>query len=110
MEKKMFNVVGLRVKLPLSLFRNAYLYADSRDHQSFRVLRRIQIRGFRACKSYAFKLDQKYCLVSCMLDKRDEQVFLEALDELHRDLLVMGYRDYEQYCDEAFELVKQAIG
>ena len=31
MEKKMFNVVGLRVKMPARLLMNAYLYADSRD-------------------------------------------------------------------------------
>ena len=98
MEKKMFNVVGLRVKMPARLFMNAYLYADSRDHQSLRVFRRKGLRGFRACKSYVLRLN-----------RREEQTFLEALDELHRDLLVMGYRDYEQYCDEAFELVKRAI-
>ena len=109
MEKKMFNVVGLRVKMPARLFVNAYLYADSRDHQLLRVFRRTGLRGFRACKSYVLKLDPKYCLVGCMLNRREEQAFLEALDELHRDLLVMGYRDYEQYCDEAFELVKRAI-
>ena len=109
MEKKMFNVVGLRVKLPLGLFKNAYLYADSRDHQSYRVFRRKGLRGFRACKSYILKLDPKYCMVGCLLSKREEQAFLEALDELHRDLLVMGYRDYEQYCDDVFNMVKRAI-
>ncbi|MCR5575451.1 MAG: hypothetical protein K6F56_00395 [Oscillospiraceae bacterium] len=110
MEEKMFNVVGLRMTLPMGLFKNAYLYADSRDYQSLRVFRRKGgLRGFRVCKSYVFKLDPKYCLVGCTLNKREERAFLEALDELQRDLLVMGYRDYEQYCDDVFTMVKQAI-
>ena len=109
MEEKMFNVVGMRVNLPMGLFKNSYLYADSWDYQSLRVFRRKGLRSFRVCKSYVFKFDPKYCLVGCTLNKREEQAFLEALDELQRDLLVMGYRDYEQYCDDVFNMVEQAI-
>ena len=104
-EQIQFNVVGLREEFPKSLFRNAYVYADSVDQPSLRLLRRMGIRSFRPRKAYRLKLDPRYCLVCCELGKRDEQRFLEALDELYRNLLIMGYRDYEQYCDAAFALL-----
>ncbi len=103
--KKQFNVVGLQAEFPKSLFRNVYAYADSADLHSLRILRRRKIRSFRPRKAYRLRISPRYCLVCCELGKRDEQAFLEALDELERDLLVMGYRDYAQYCDEAFALL-----
>lgn len=96
---KLFNVIGLKAELPLRPFKRVYLYADSLDRKSLRLIERKGIRGFRARTAYLFG---KYCLICCELNKGEEQAFLEALDELHRNLLIMGYRDYEAFCDEAF--------
>ena len=96
---KLFNVIGLNAELLLRPFKRVFLYADSRDRKSLRLIERKGIRGFRARTAYLF---EKYCLICCEVNKRDEQTFLETLDELQRDLLIMGYRDYEAFCNEAF--------
>ena len=49
----------------------------------------------------------RYCLICCELNKREEPAFLEAMDELHRNLLIKGYRDYEECCDVVFSSIKQ---
>ncbi len=108
-KKKHFNVVGLPAPFPKGLFRNVYVYADSTNKQSLRTFRRKGIRSFRPQAAYHLKFSSKYCLIYCVLNKRDEPVFLEALTELERDLLIMGYRDYEQYCEEVFAFLHSKL-
>ena len=52
----------------------------------------------------------RYCLICCELNKREEPAFLEAMDDLHRNLLIKGYRDYEACCDVVFNSIKQKVG
>lgn len=102
--EKMFNVIGLKAELPLRPFKRVYLYADTLDRKSLRLIDRKGIRGFRARSAYLY---EKYCLICCEMNKGEEQAFLETLDELHRNLLVMGYRDYEAFCGEVFTQLEQ---
>ena len=104
--EKMFNVIRLKAELLLRPFKWVYVYADSLDRKSLPLIERKRIRGFRARAAFLF---EKYCLICCELNKGEEKAFLEALDELHRNLLIMGYRDYEAFCDEAFTLIKQGV-
>ncbi len=109
MEKeKLFNVIGLRARFPLSLFRKIYLYADRLEPQFPRVLRRSAVRSFRPRGAYRFPPGRSYGLFCCDVFRWEEQALLEALDELEKDLLIMGCRDYRAYCDEAFEQLTQA--
>ena len=100
---KQYNVIGLRAEFPACLFRHAYAYVDSRELHSFRVFQRKGLRGVRLKAVYRPETIPRYCLVCCQLDKRKKQEFLEALDELQRDLQIFGYRDYERVCDELFD-------
>ena len=100
--ENLINCIGLKTEFPKSLFRRTYVYADSAEPKSFRILERSGIRSFRLRAVFRHEASEKYCLIGCELNKREEQAFFEALDELDRDLLVMGYRDYEGYCDEVF--------
>ncbi len=100
--KNLINCIGLKTEFPKSLFGRTYMYADSAEPKSIRILERSGIRSFRLRAVYRHEASAKYCLIDCELNKREEQAFFEALDKLERDLLVMGYRDYEGYCDEVF--------
>lgn len=100
--EKLINCIGLKTKFPKSLFRRTYVYADSAEPKSFRILELSGIRSFRLLNVLRHEASTKYCLIGCELNKKEEQAFFEALDKLERDLLVMGYRDYEGYCDEVF--------
>ncbi len=104
------NVIGLRPDFPKRLIKNVYIYMDSKDQQSLRMLGRKKLRGFRALKAWTLKSTKKYCLICCELNKQEEQAFLEAMDELYRNLLIKGYRDYEECCDVVFNSIKQKAG
>ena len=107
---RQFNVIGLRAEFPKCFTKNVYVYVDSKDQQSLWMLARKKLRGFRARAAYSLKSTKKYCLICCELNKREEQAFLEAMDELHRNLLLKGYRDYEACCDVVFNSIKQKVG
>ena len=104
---RQFNVIGLRAEFPKCFTKNVYVYVDSKDQQSLRMLARKKLRGFRARKAWSLKNTKRYCLICCELNKREEPAFLEAMDELHRNLLIKGYRDYEECCDVVFSSIKQ---
>lgn len=42
-------------------------------------------------------------MVLCRVRKKDEKRFLEALGELPRKMLLMGYTDYLEDCTELIE-------
>ena len=110
MEKeKMINAVELKAGFPRSLCKIVCLYADSSDQHSLRVIRSYGVRGFRPLQAYRFREDPRYCLITCELRKEDKPDFMAALLELHRDLLVMGYRDYEEYCEWSFRRLEEAL-
>ncbi len=104
---RQFNCIGLRAEFPKCFTMNEYVYVDSKDHQSLRMLARKKLRGFRAHKAWNLKNTKRYCLICCELNKWEEPAFLEAMDELHRNLLIKGYRDYEACCDVVFNSIKQ---
>lgn len=49
---RQFNVIGLRAEFPKCFTKNVYVYVDSKDQQSLRMLARKKLRGFRARKAW----------------------------------------------------------
>ena len=45
--ENLINCIGLKTEFPKSLFRRTYVYADSAEPKSFRILERSGIRSFR---------------------------------------------------------------
>lgn len=78
---RQFNVIGLRAEFPKCLAKNVYVYVDSKDQQSLRMLARKKLRGFRARTAWSLKSTKRYCLICCELNKCEEPAFLEAMDE-----------------------------
>ena len=103
-----FNVVGIEPRFPKRLFKKQFAYVDSEDQQSFRLFERKGLRGFRPLHVYQinrFGNPERYSLIWCELDRSEEEPFMQALQDLHRELLIMGYRDYEPFCKEVFEAI-----
>ena len=50
---RQFNVIGLRAEFPKCFTKNVYVYVDSRDQQSLRMLaRKKRLTGFSFLKSF----------------------------------------------------------
>ena len=62
---RQFNVIGLRAEFPKCFTKNVYVYMDSKDQHSLRMLARKKLRGFRARTSWSLKNTNRYCLICC---------------------------------------------
>lgn len=51
------------------------------------------------------RIDSPYCIIFCKVLKRDAQKFEEALEKLKDKMLLLGYRDYVDVCDEIERLI-----
>ena len=58
----------------------------------------------------SLKNTKRYCLICYELNKHEEQAFLAAMDELYRNLLIKGYRDYEECYNTVFGSIKNLDG
>mgnify|MGYP006914575442 FL=1 len=46
------------------------------------------------------KDDSDYIFVYCKVKKKDHDKFIKTLGELKNKMLIMGYSDYESFCEE----------
>ena len=46
------------------------------------------------------KDDSDYIFVNCKVKKKDHDKFIETLGELKNKMLIMGYSDYESFCEK----------
>lgn len=42
----------------------------------------------------------KYLCIFCKIKKKDKLKFLQALEELKSKMLLLGYLDYQKFCEE----------
>lgn len=86
------NYVELDDKLP---FRKCFAYMDTLDnYRADRLFRKYRIRvRFR----WEWRSAQgRYCIVFCSVPKKQIPLFDQAMHELHRHLLILGYTDYTE--------------
>ena len=53
------------------------------------------------------KKGKQYVIVLCRVRKKDEERFLEALRELPRKMLLLGYTNYLEDCSELIEHIEK---
>ncbi len=46
------------------------------------------------------KDDSDYIFIYCKVKKKDHDKFIETLGELKNKMLIMGYSDYESFCEK----------
>lgn len=51
------------------------------------------------------KPDDKYCVCVCRILRKDFPKFQAAMMDLPNKLAILGYRDYEEYCQNLFRLL-----
>ena len=53
------------------------------------------------------KENSPYHVIFCKIRKRDEKKFLDALSEMYDKMLLMGYKDYQEVCDNFIRVVEK---
>lgn len=97
------NCVGFKAKFPRSMLKYDFLYADTAGLESIRIIEKYNIHSFRIHEIYKHSASDRYRLVSCEVGKHEIEVFSDAMREIEKAFLIMGYRDYEVYCNKVFK-------
>lgn len=86
-----------------SLFTITYVYVDHHSYlaDSLFAQRKIAMKF----KGEMSRFDSPYCIVFCKVLKRDVKRFEDALEKLKDKMLLLGYRDYGDVCDEIAMLI-----
>ncbi len=89
-----------------SFFYYTYVFFDTDDYLADRIFINKRIR-IKYGDTYNIPGD-KYEIIICKVKKKDEQKFLEGMEELSNKMALMGYDDYDSYCEiMSVELVKR---
>ena len=90
-----------------SLFSVHYAYVDHSSYQADQLFMQNKVRvKFKG--EYA-KEESPYRIVFCKVIKKDAEGFEEALDKLKSKMLLLGYRDYSDFCSEIAKLIEEGM-
>ena len=90
-----------------SLFTIPYVYVDHISYfaESLFIQRKIVMKF----KGEMARIDSPYRVIFCKVLKRDVQKFEDALEKLKDKMLLLGYSDYVDVCDEIAILIDRAV-
>lgn len=81
----------------LSRYRR-YMYVDCKNYlaDDLFIKNKIMVKF----EGDFTKDDSDYIFVYCKVKKKDQDKFIKTLGELKNKMLIMGYSDYESFCEE----------
>lgn len=81
----------------LSKYRR-YIYVDCKNYLADDLF--IKNKITMNFESDFTKDNSDYIFVYCKVKKKDHDKFIKTLGELKNKMLIMGYSDYESFCEE----------
>ncbi len=91
----MDNCIQVRCYLP---FHYRFIYVDTDQHVSARIFGSSGIR-IRKSKEMSGK-GSPFRLIVCYIRKKDLNGFSEGLERLRNSILLLGYKGYDELCNE----------
>ncbi len=79
-----------------SLFFRYYFIIDTSEYLADNIFVNYQVQ-VKFGGEFANE-DTCYRFISCRISKKDEDKFLNALNELKNKMLLYGHNDYEEFC------------
>lgn len=98
-----------RCYLHLQRFSLLYRYfavIDTSDYDADQLFSKHQVK-VRFGKEYTHP-DTQYRIIFCKVRRRDEQRFLNALQELPNKMQLCGHADYPAFCTQFFAKMEQS--
>jgi hypothetical protein len=80
-----------------SLFYKHYAFVDTYEYLADNLFIQEKMRVHFG-NEYN-KKGCKYVIVLCRVKKRDEEKFLKVMEKLKNKMLILGNRDYIEFCD-----------
>ena len=82
-----------------------FYYVDTPDYKADNL---IEKRGIRVKYLHDHRRDgDSFRVCSCRIPKKQLEDFLEAMYELQNLMLICGYDDYEEYCNEVRDMLSE---
>lgn len=91
----------------LSMFSVLYAYVDHSSYQADRLFVQDKVR-IKYKGEYA-KEGSPYRIIFCKVGKKDTRQFEEVLDKLKNNMLLLGYRDYFDFCSEITKTIEEGL-
>ncbi len=89
----MNNGIRIRCFLPLHY---CYIFADTEDYVSIRLFSAAGISVSHV--KQMMKRGSPYRLIVCYVRKKDLDKFSDVLKRLRNNILLLGYKDYDEFC------------
>jgi len=86
-----------------SIFSVPYAYVDHSSYLADQLF--VQNKVTMKFKGEMAKEDSPYCIIFCKVLKKDVERFEEALGKLKDKMLLFGYVDYPNVCDEIAKII-----
>ena len=93
-EETLINYMKLK---KFSLFFSYYVFLDTERHLADQLFIHHKVKVY--FKEEFAKKGSPYRLIYCKIRKKEEQPFIAALGEMDKKTLLLGYTEYEEYCD-----------
>ena len=87
-----------------SLFNAHYMFLDCNDYFADQLFIKHKVRV--KFEEEFGKKDSPYCVILCSIRKKDEKGFLSALSEMENKMILLGYRDYHEFCKEVMTTIQ----
>ena len=92
----------------LSILSVPYMYIDHRDYLADAIFEQDHIH-MRFKEEFAHN-NSSYCIIFCRVQKRDIAKFETALGQLTNKMLLLGYTDYPEVCNEIMTFLEKERG
>jgi len=92
------NYIKLKKK---SAFYSHFAFVDTQEYlaDGLFIHEKVRVRF----GSEFFNKKNKYVIICCKVRRSDESKFLRALERLESKMLLMGYKDYLEFCKTLLE-------
>ncbi len=99
----MDNCVQLRCRSP---FHYKFMFVDTQEHVSKRLLADSCVHASRVRE--LAKQGSPFRLIMCNIRRKDLDEFGQMLEKLKNNILLLGYRDYDEMCETLRKLADEA--
>lgn len=89
-------------------FRVYFFYVDCKEKLADDVFIENELTVYFHGDYY--NKESKYMWVSCSVKRRDVSKFEECMERLHDKVLILGYTDYDEFCEGVCDGILQEFG
>lgn len=98
----LFNCAQTKLPFPSNIFNNSIVYIEGTEHESERFFEKYGVKSVKPYRRIRMNDDERYTIVGCEVRKSEIGAFKQALYDMQTQMLLLGYRDYEEFCKRAF--------